>query len=183
VSAYTTFSRGRSSHCRRCSRSQAARASWVSAAVTSTANTFSAGNLQIAPGLHAGSTLTVANLIPGDNFDAQLDISTPGSLVLTYAMTTSITGSAPLASDLLLTVRAKTTNACSVRDGSVLYGPASLSLGFLGDPARGIQAGDRQLAAAASESLCFTIVLPATAPSSDQGTSLAATFSWLAEQS
>ena len=125
----------------------------------------------------------MANLIPGDNFDAQLDISNPGTLDLIYAMTTSITGSSDLADDLLLTVRTKTASACSVRDGSLLYNSASLSAGAIGDPAHGIQAGDRPLAAGASESLCFTIVLPAGAPTSDQGTSLAATFAFLAEQS
>jgi hypothetical protein len=154
-------------------------------AVTSTGNQFSAGNLQIGAGLHAGSTLSVANLIPGDNFDAQLDISNSGSLPLTYVMTTSITGSVALGTDLQLTVRGKTSLACSARDPAaiVLYGPASLSAGAFGNPAHGIQPGDRQLTAGTSEALCFTIVLPPGASTSDQGTSLAATFAFPAEQS
>ena len=55
--------------------------------VTSRANQFSAGTLRIAE-CPATTTLSMANLIPGDNFDAQLDITNPGTLDLTYAMTT-----------------------------------------------------------------------------------------------
>jgi Camelysin metallo-endopeptidase len=150
--------------------------------ITSQGNQFSAGTLRIAQ-LPASSTLAMANLIPGDNFDAQLDISNPGTLPLIYAMTNSITGSSALGTDLMLTVRAKTTTACSTRDGSVLYGPASLSAGAFGNPSHGLDTGDRSLAAGASESLCFTIVLPEGAATTDQDTSLAATFAFLAEQS
>ena len=99
-------------------------------------------------------------------------------------MTTSFTGSIPLAADLLLTVRAKTTSACSARDGSLLYDSASLSSGRVRDPAHGVQAGDRPLAAGASGATLFSrLASPALAPTSDQGTSLAATFAFLAEQS
>jgi hypothetical protein len=153
-----------------------------STVVTSQGNQFSAGTLRI-DDLPMSSTLSMSNLIAGDNFDAQLVISNPGTLDLTYAMTTSFIGSTDLADDLLLTVRAKTSSACSVRDGSLLYNSGSLNAGAFGDPAHGVQAGDRALAAGASESLCFTIVLPALAPATDQGTSLAATFAFLAEQS
>jgi predicted ribosomally synthesized peptide with SipW-like signal peptide len=150
--------------------------------VTSTANQFSAGTLKIAE-RPTSSTLSMGDLIPGDNFDAQLDISNSGTLDLRYAMTTSITGDALLATDLLLTVRAKTTSDCSAHDGSVLYTAGPLDSGAFGNPAHGADAGDRLLSSSTTESLCFSVLLPSMAPTSDQGKHVAATFTFLAEQS
>jgi hypothetical protein len=154
----------------------------LSAGASSTGNQFSAGTLHINNALASGATLSVDNLLAGDSFDAQLDVTNTGSLGLTYALTTSTSGSAALAQALLLTLRARTSNPCSSRDGSVLYtGP--LADASLGDPAHGVQAGDRQLGAGSSEALCFTVELPATAPASLHATAIAATFFFTAEQS
>src|SRR6185436_13028888 len=89
--------------------------------VQSTGNTFAAGTLHIQNSLASGATLAVDNLLGGDNFDAQLDVTNSGTLDLTYAMTTQTTGSATLANALQLTVRTRTTNPCASRDGAVLY--------------------------------------------------------------
>src|SRR6266851_9370592 len=90
---------------------------YLTSSVQSTANQFSAGTVHIANSLAMGATLSMDDLIAGDNFDAEVDINNSGSLSLIYAMTTTLTGSGPLGSTLQLTVRAKTTNPCAARDG------------------------------------------------------------------
>ncbi|HEY3057477.1 MAG TPA: hypothetical protein VGL99_00725 [Chloroflexota bacterium] len=148
--------------------------------VGSTANQFSAGTVHIADSLGAGTTLSMDNLVAGDNFDAELTISNSGSLALTYAMSTITSGDATLANALQLTLRARTAQPCSDRDGAVLYSGA-LAGAALGDPAHGVQAGDRSLAPGASEVLCFTLAAPNSVTS--QATSVAATFAFDAVQS
>jgi hypothetical protein len=154
---------------------------YLSSGVQSTGNRFSAGTVHIANSLAVGATLSMANLIGGDNFDAQLDVANSGTLSLIYAVSTSLTGSAALGSTLQLTVRTKTTSPCGARDGAILY-TGDLSSAAIGDPAHGLQAGDRVLAAGASESLCFTVTLPTSAVPSLVATNAAATFVFSAEQ-
>ena len=127
------------------------------------------------------TTLSVDNLLAGDNFDAQLDVTNNGSLDLNYALTTTITGNASLAQALMLSVRARTTNSCAARDGTVLWSGA-LADAALGNPAHGVQAGDRHLAPGSSEALCFTVELPDTAPATLHATAIGATFLFQAEQ-
>jgi camelysin-like metallo-endopeptidase len=155
---------------------------FFSTAVTSTANQFTAGTLHIGESLAANTTLSMDNLLAGDNFDAQLDIANSGTLSLLYSMTSTIRGSASLASALQLTVRAKTTNPCSSRDGTSLYSGA-LSSAAIGDPTHGAQPGDRTLPGGSTDSLCFTVLLPSTASSSLAAQSVSATFTLFAEQS
>jgi hypothetical protein len=154
----------------------------LTATIINADNQFSAGTLHIAPSVAAGTSLSIANLLAGDDFDAQLDASNTGTLSLLYSITSSVSGSADLASALQLTIRLKTSNACSARDGGVLYA-ASLRGAAIGDPSHGAQAGDRTLAAGNTESLCFTVLLPATATSALAGQSISATFNAIAEQS
>ncbi|HEV7662350.1 MAG TPA: hypothetical protein VGQ62_02350 [Chloroflexota bacterium] len=149
--------------------------------VSSTQNQFSAGTLHIANSLASGTTLSMDNLLGGDNFDAQLDIANSGSLSLIYAFTTTTTGSATLASTVQLTIRAKATTPCAARDGSILYA-GDLASAAIGNPAHGQQLGDRILGAGVTESLCFTIVLPTSAAPSLVATNVAPTFVFSAEQ-
>jgi hypothetical protein len=149
--------------------------------VQSMANQFSAGTLHIDNSLASGATLSMDNLLAGDSFDAQLDVTNSGSLDLTYSMSTQTSGSASLANALLLTVRARTANPCATRDGAVLYAGA-LSSAVVGDATHGVQPGDRQLSASTSEGLCFTVELPDAAPPSLLATTVAATFVFSAEQ-
>jgi len=154
---------------------------YLASSVQSTPNQFSAGTVHVANSLAMGATLSMDNLIGGDNFDAQLDIANSGTLSLIYALSTSRTGSAALATTLQLTIRAKTTNPCASRDGAILYS-GDLAAAIIGDPAHGIQAGDRVLASGATESLCFTVALPTSAVPSLIATNAAATFVFTAEQ-
>src|SRR5207237_7169309 len=64
-----------------------------STAATSRQNQFSAGTLHIAANLAVGNTLSISNLIPGDNFDAELIVASSGTIPLVYSMTTTTTGS------------------------------------------------------------------------------------------
>jgi spore coat-associated protein N len=146
-------------------------------AVNTRANQFTAGNLRIDQAFGAGSTLSISGLVPGDSFDAQLNITNSGTIPFTYSMSTDVSivsGSAALASALQLTVRAKTANPCSSRDGVVLF------TGSLNAPGSDFSA--RPLAVAGSDPLCFTIVLPASTGTSVQGTNVAATFTFQAVQ-
>ena len=154
---------------------------YLTSSTQSTGNQFSAGTVHIGNSLAMGATLSMDNLIGGDNFDAQLDIANSGTLSLIYAVSTSRTGSAALATTLQLTIRAKTTNPCASRDGAILYS-GDLAAAIIGDPAHGIQAGDRVLASGATESLCFTVALPTSAVPSLVATNAAATFVFTAEQ-
>ena len=145
--------------------------------VNTGANQFTAGNLRIDQAFGAGSTLSISDLAAGDSFDAQLNITNSGTLPFTYSMSTNVTilsGSAALASALQLTVRAKSTNPCSSRDGVVLF-TGSLNTS-------GADFSTRPLAVGGSDPLCFTIVLPSTASTSLQGSNVAATFTFQAVQ-
>jgi hypothetical protein len=152
----------------------------------STGNRFAAGTLTLAAGVASGNTLAASNLVPGDSFIAQLDAQNGGNVDLRYAMTTSWTPTPsgdPLANGLRLTVRTKTGNPCSSKDGAVLYGPDGvLSGAAIGDPAQGQQTGDRLLGAGASEALCFEVSFPANAATGLQGSSITPTFTFAAEQ-
>jgi hypothetical protein len=156
---------------------------YLTTGVTSSGNQFTAGNVQIGAGIAVGDTLTMSNLVPGDSFIARLTIQNSGDLDLLYAMTTTTSGDATLASTLQLTIRTKTANPCSSQDGSVVYGPGNLSAAAIGNPTHGAQAGDRTVLAGATEDLCFKVALPTAASASVQGTSAGATFAFQAEQS
>ncbi len=129
--------------------------------------------------------MTFAAMAPGDSVIQPLTISNSGTLEFRYAMTTSATNTDTknLRDELDLTIREKTANPCSSEDGLVLFGPAGiLSSGAFGSSAQGAQAGDRTLAASASEVLCFKVELPLATGAAFQGATTTATFTFDAEQ-
>jgi hypothetical protein len=142
-------------------------------AVSTKVNTFTAGNVKITQAFGAGSTLSISDLVAGDSFDAQLNITNAGNLGFSYGMQTpTLTGSAALGNALQLTVRTKTSNPCSSRDGTVLTTASLATATFT----------NRVLGVGGSDAICFTIVLPTTAGSSLEGTNVAATFTFQAVQ-
>lgn len=147
------------------------------------ANTFGSGVIQIdnAP---ASAVVTLANMAPGDSVIAPLIMTNTGTLPERYAMSTSATNTDAkgLAAQLELTIRLKTASACSVEDGVILYGPGALSIGAIGSNAQGDQSGDRTLAAAAIETLCFKVLLPISTGNAFQSATTTATFTFDAEQ-
>ena len=101
-------------------------------------------------------------MMPGDSLIKPLTLTNSGATEFRYAMTTVADNvdTKNLRDQLSLTIRVKTANPCSTEDGAIIYAPAALSGGFFGSPAQGADAGDRSLAAAASETLCFRAELP-----------------------
>jgi hypothetical protein len=153
----------------------------LTTSASSTGNLFTAGTVHISDSLEAGTTLSMQNLIAGDTFDAELRITNSGSLGLNYALTTSTSGDATLASAILVTVRPRTTNPCTSRDGLPILYTGALSSAAVGNPAHGGDPTDRILGAGASEVLCFTIELPTSVTTQDA--LVTATFLFDAEQS
>ena len=150
------------------------------------ANTFSSGILSIA-NAPASAVITLANMTPGDFVVAPLVVTNNGTLPLRYAMSTSATNTDAkgLAGQLQLTIRIKGPGVCADEDGAILFGPAALNTGFLGSNAQGAQgaqAGDRALAAAANETLCFKVEMPVATGNAFQDATTTATFTLDAEQ-
>lgn len=150
---------------------------------TNGANSFTAGTVDISQS-PTSALVTYSNMAPGDSVIQPLVLTNDGSLELRYAISTAATNDDALAlrDQLQLTVRVKTASACSAEDGTVLYGPGALSSGAIGSSATGADAGDRTLAAAAAETLCFKVELPLASSNSYQGAATVATFTIDAEQ-
>lgn len=137
---------------------------------------FTAGTVDIAT---SPTTLfTVTDIMPGDSGSATLTVQNNGSGQLRYAMTSSSTNAdgKALRDQLSLTVK---TGACA---GSTTLYSGALSGALFGDPTQGAQAGDRTLAAAASEQLCFAWSLPLASGNTYQGATTTTTFTFDAEQ-
>lgn len=147
------------------------------------ANTFATGSVLLddAPD---SAFVTYANMAPGDSVISQLTLTNSGTLAQRWSMSTAATNAdaKALRDQLLLTVRVKTVNPCANEDGGVLYGPAALSAGAIGSAAQGAHAGDRTLAAAATDLLCFKVELPIASGNTFQTASTTATFTFDAEQ-
>jgi|SRR5450759_264377 hypothetical protein len=85
-----------------------------------------------------------------------------------------------LMNQLTLTVKTLGTS-CALFDGTSLY-TGALASAAVGDPTQGAQAGDRTLAAAGSESLCFRATLPLATGNAYQNATTTTTFTFQAEQ-
>lgn len=147
------------------------------------ANAFSTGSVDVAAS-PASAAVSLSGMAPGDGVTAPVTVSNGGTLEMRYAMTTSTTGSAALASGLEMEIRSGVTT-CSTAgfgaSGTSIYN-STLASGALGNPAQGAQAGDRALSAGGSETLCFQVRLPSTAANSLQSLATTATFTFDAEQ-
>jgi hypothetical protein len=122
---------------------------------------------------------TVSGMVPGDSDTQALTIENAGTADLRYAMTAA----APdlLGAELTLEVRTEGTD-CATFDGAVVLATTGLDGASFGDPAQGADAGDRDLAAATDEVLCFRVSLPLAADDTVQGETSDATFTFDAEQ-
>ncbi len=151
-------------------------------------STFSPGTVDISTA-PTNAPITFSNMAPGDSTTPPLVVSNIGTSELRYAMITSATDpdGKGLRDQLQLTIRTidVTTPAtpCDDFDGTLLYGPAgALSAGAIGSNAQGAQAGDRVLAAGASETLCFRVELALATGNGYQNATTTATFTFDAEQ-
>lgn len=138
----------------------------------------------------SGLVLTTTAMMPGDSVTDDVEIENDGTAQLRYAMTSSSTDADGKGLRTVLTLTIKTIDVtspgspCNDFDGSTtLYDAAigATSASF-GNPTAGAQAGDRTLAAAANETLCFRVHLPAGSGNTLQGASTTTTFTFGAEQ-
>ena len=122
---------------------------------------------------------TVTDMVPGDAVTQALTVANTGTAPLRYALSTVATD--PLGDALTLEIRTLGTS-CAAFDGSVVLATTVLDGAAVGSSAQGAQAGDRTIAAAGSDVLCFRVALPIATGDALQGTTAAVTFTFDAEQ-
>lgn len=129
----------------------------------------------------ASALISLTAMVPGDSVSNVLTVQNTGSGAFRYAMTSSATDpdAKHLATALTLTVERRT--GCSGSVLETLYN-GSLAASAFGDPAVGAQAGDRALAPATSEALCFRVDLPSGSDTAYSGASTSWTLTMWAEQ-
>ena len=145
------------------------------------ANAFTTGTIVL--GLNPTTALlTSSALMPGDNVNGTLVVSNTGTAQLRYAMSSSSTNTdgKGLAAQMTLTIKTLGTS-CATFDGTSLFSGA-LSAAAMGSNAAGAQAGDRTLAAGASETLCFRASLPLASGNTFQNATTTTTFTFDSEQ-
>ncbi|HEX4818455.1 MAG TPA: TasA family protein [Nonomuraea sp.] len=152
--------------------------------------TFGSGSIVLDAAKVDALSLTTADMLPGDSVTDDVIVENDGTAQLRYALSTSSSDPDAKALRDVLTLTVKTidlttpSTPCDDFDGvSTLYGGAlGASTAGFGSPTAGSQAGDRTLAAAASETLCFRISLPSTAGNAYQSATTTTTFTFDAEQ-
>lgn len=156
----------------------------------SVAGTFSTGSIDLDGTGIAGLTLTTSAMLPGDAVTDDVLVSNIGTAQLRYAMSTASTDADAKGLRTVLTLTIKTIDVttpgtpCNDFDGTSVLAETVLgptTAGF-GSAAGGAQAGDRNLAAAASETLCFRVELPSGTGNAYQSAATATTFTFDAEQ-
>lgn len=161
-------------------------------------NALTAGTIDITTS-PVSALLTAANLAPGDLIQNSLTLTNAGSLQVRYAIQRSATNADLLALRDVLRLRIGLRGGAScdfpyyttagatttLTDDTQLYeglGLPGTATNTVGDVAQGNQAGDRVLAAAASEVLCFSVVLPLSTGNLLQAATSTATFAFVSEQ-
>lgn len=139
--------------------------------------TFAAGTVDIESSPTVAFTVT--GMVPGDSATQALTIDNAGTASLRYALTTAATNA--LGDTLTLTIKTLGTS-CALFDGTSVLAATALDGAVFGSPTQGADAGDRVLAGAASEILCFRVSLPLATGDSLQNATSSATFTFAAEQ-
>ena len=152
------------------------------------ANTFSTGDVDLSTAPTTALVTFTPDMVPGDTVTNSVVVTNDGSVQFRYSVT-STTSEDVLAAALDLTVKEIDVTTpgtpCDDFDGVLISAAADLGsiagIKTFGDPAQGADTGDRTLAPAASETLCFRVELP-LATTGPQATSTTATFTFDAEQ-
>jgi hypothetical protein len=152
-------------------------------------NSFTTGTVVISTA-PASALVTFSDMAPGDTVTNSLVATNAGTLDLRYAITSSATNTDAkgLKDQLVLTIKTIDVTTpgtpCDNFDGTQLYtGDLDSTAGALvGSNAQGSQAGDRTIAAAAAETLCFRVDLPLSTGNAFQNATTTATFTFEAEQ-
>ncbi len=151
-------------------------------------NAFATGSLDISAS-PASSAIQYLNMVPGDTATEPLTVTNNGTTTLRYAVRSTTTENT-LAAQLDLTVKSGVASCTDTTGfnatGSVVYGPNDVgttgTANLIGSIAAGADPGDRTLAAGASETLCFHVLLPTSSSNAFQGLNTTATFEFVAEQ-
>jgi hypothetical protein len=130
-------------------------------------------------GVSPATAFTATNILPGDTGNQTIVVSNTGTGAARYALSTSATNADTkgLAAQMTLLIQAGTCAS----PGATLY-TGALGSAALGSSASGAQAGDRTVAAAASDSLCFTWTFPLASGNAFQDAATTATFTFASEQ-
>lgn len=159
-------------------------------------STFTTGTIVLDPTKIDAMDLTVSAMMPGDSVTSSVAVENDGTAELRYAVsqTSTNTDSKDLRSSLLLVILTADAGGgtdfgsdgdyCDDATGTSLRASAAIgaSGNLVGDPTQGADSGDRTLAAAASEVLCFYVSLPLAATNAVQGAATTTTFTFDAEQ-
>lgn len=150
-------------------------------------NTFTTGTVDISSS-PTTALITFSPMAPGDQVTNPITVTNAGTMQFRYAVTSTTTENV-LAGELDLTIKSGVTtctNAGFAGSGTVVYATGDLgnttAINLIGNPAQGSHAGDRVLAAAANEVLCFNASFPLAATNASQGLTTTATLAFAAEQ-
>jgi hypothetical protein len=150
-------------------------------------NSLTAGTVVIST-TPATAIYTVSPMMPGDTDTYSLVVTNGGTAALRYAMSSVSTNADTknLRTQVTATIKGidVTTPAtpCDDFDGASIYATGALNSAAFGSNVQGAQAGDRTLAAGASETLCFQLNLPMSTNNTFQGAATTTTFTFDAEQ-
>lgn len=152
--------------------------------------TFSTGSIILDPVKIDALILTTSAMMPGDTVTDDVVVENVGSSQLRYAVSASTTNpdTKDLRTQLTLTVKTidvtTPVTPCDNFDGTSILAATVLgaTTTILGSPTQGAQAGDRNLAAAANETLCFRVTLPSGTGNAFQSATAVTTFTFDAEQ-
>jgi predicted ribosomally synthesized peptide with SipW-like signal peptide len=153
------------------------------------ANVFSTGTIDISTNPTTELVKFTPAMAPGDKVTSPITVTNAGSLQLRYAVTSTTTENT-LAAQLDMTIKTGVTtctNGGFGSSGTAIYGAADLGsttpgTKVIGDPAQGVQGGERTLNGGANEVLCFQVELPSGTGNSFQGLTTTATLAFAAEQ-
>ena len=159
--------------------------------VGSNVTDFGTISLTTSPTSAIWTAMTAA--MPGDRATGSLTATNAGSGQLRYALSGSNTN-ATVAGAMNLRIALRGGASCdfpyhntdgtntTLTDDTQLYSGLLSTAALIGSNAQGAQAGDRTLAAAASEPLCFAVVAPLSTGNASQGLTNTATFTFDSEQ-
>jgi hypothetical protein len=170
----------------------ASQAIWTDTDAVGT-NDFATGSVSLTTSPTNSVWTAVTAAAPGTIATGSLTVTNNGTLELRYAVTGANTD-ATLAAGMNLRIGLKVGAGCdfpyhnadgttiAMTDDTELKATTLDTAALVGDNTQGSQAGDRTLAASATEDLCFSVVLPDTAANSLQSLSNTTTFTFDSEQ-
>ena len=156
-------------------------------------NDFATGSVSLTTSPTSAIWTAVTDAAPGDKATGSLTVTNAGTLSLRYAVTGSNTD-ATLAAGMNVRIGLKVGAGCdfpyhnddgtttTLTDDTELKATTLNTAALMGSNAQGNQAGDRTLAASATEDLCFAVVLPTSAANGLQSLSNTTTFTFDSEQ-